>query len=252
MGACRGLQGPAVPLFELMVEGQCMVRLKADLHTHTADDPYDDVGYSSEMLIDAAAQLNVEVLAFACHRKLVVYPRLTEYARRRGIVLVPAVELLVEGKHVVALNPDSSQAAATTFDQLRALGRRNAAFLAPHPFYLENSCLGRRLIENIDLFDAIEYCTLYYYGINPNRRAVRVAKRHGLPMLGTSDLHAWPYVGKTFSWLDCEDKSVEGVVDAIRRGRVAVETRPQGFKQNARMLRSFVHEKLRILAGLRE
>lgn len=229
-----------------------MMRLKADLHTHTADDPYDDVEYSSEMLIDRAAELNIEVLAIACHRKLVMHPRLLEYARRRGILLVPAVELLVEGKHVVALNPDASQAVATTFEQLRALGRRGAAFLAPHPFYLENSCLGKRLVEHIDLFDAIEYCTLYSHGVNPNRRAVRIARRHGLPMLGTSDVHSWPYVDNTYSWLEVEEKSVEGVVDAIRCGRVTVATRPQGFKQNVRMLRSFVHEKLRILAGLRE
>ncbi len=229
-----------------------MIRLKADLHTHTADDPYDDVRYSSEMLVDAVAQLNVQVLAIACHRKVVEFPRLTEYARRRDVLLVPAVELLVEGRHVVALNPDAEQAAARTFAQLRALGRRNAAFVAPHPFYLENSCLGRDLVANIDLFDAIEYCTLYYHGVNPNRRAVKVARQHGLPMVGTSDIHMWPYVGLTFSWLEVEEKSVEGVIEAIREGRVTVQTRPQSFGQNARMLRSFVHEKLRMMAGLRE
>lgn len=229
-----------------------MIRLKADLHTHSADDPYDNIQYSSEMLVDAVAQLNVQVLALACHRTLIYYPRLARYARYKGVLLVPAIELLVEGKHVVVLNPDEEQAAATTFAELRALGRRNAVILAPHPFYAHKSCLGRLLAGNVDLFDAIEYCSLYYYGVNPNRKAVKVARRYGLPMIGTSDVHTAPYRASTFSWIEVEEASVEGVIDAIRQGRVTVETRPQSLMQNARMFRSFAHEQLRIWAGLRD
>ena len=40
-----------------------MRRLKADLHTHTAEDPRDGIDYSAEMLIEAAAKFNVDVLA---------------------------------------------------------------------------------------------------------------------------------------------------------------------------------------------
>ena len=203
-----------------------MRRLKADFHTHAADDTKDRLNYSAEMLIEAAAQLKFDILAITCHEQVVSTLRLERYAAARGILLIPAVELLVEGKHVVMLNPDAEQAGATTFAQLRKLGKRKAVLLAPHPFYPAKACLHRALLDNIDLFDAIEYCSVYFRGINPNRRGVKLARQRGLPLLGTSDTHVLPYKPLTFSWVEAEELSVEAVIDAIRAGHVRLETRP--------------------------
>jgi len=227
-------------------------KLKADLHAHSGDDPSDPIAYSSEMLIDAAARLHVNVLALACHHKRVHNARLAEYALRRGVLLVPAAELDIDHRHVVVLNPDDEQAAATTFDELRRLGRRDAAILAVHPFYPEKKCLGRKLLENIDVFDAIEYCSLYLYGLNPNRRAVRTAKRFGLPLVGTSDAHTMPYRDCTCAWIEADDFSVGGVIRAIRAGRVALETRPRPLGETLVSGFFFAREKLRISLGLRD
>lgn len=201
-----------------------MQRLKADLHVHCADDAVDLLKYSAEMLIDAAAKLNVNVLAITGHESVPYSDRFATYARERGVLLIPAIEALIEGKHVVILNPDADQAAARTFDAVRILGRRNAAFLAPHPYYPIRTSLGRALIDNIDVFDAIECCALYFWGVNPNRKAERVAKRFGLPMLGTTDSHSLPYQVNTFSWVEAEP-TVDGIVQAIRDGRVQCVTR---------------------------
>lgn len=212
-----------------------MLRLKADLHTHTADDPKDRVRYSAETLIDAAAQLNVNVLGIACHERLAHTRRLAAYASRRGILLVPGIELLVEGRHVVVLNPDEAQAAATTYAELQRLGSRDGVILAPHPFYPDPACLRGQLLKHIDLFDAIEYACVYVPGLNPNRKAAAVAERYGLPLIGTSDTHALPYCDSTFTWIEAEERSVAAVVDAIRHGRVEVQTRLRPFGQLAIM-----------------
>jgi len=203
-----------------------LIRLKADLHVHTADDRFDRLGYSSEMLIDIVAQLNLDVLAIACHGRVVYTARLAEYARRRGVLLIPAIENLIDGKHVVLINPDREQAAATTFDALRALGRRNAVILAPHPFYPSKACLRGALIAHMDLFDAIEHSCFYHYAYNPNRKAIKVANQYGRPLLGTSDTHILPYCGSTFSWIEAEEAGIEAVIEAIRAGRVELETAP--------------------------
>ena len=205
-----------------------MARLKADFHSHSSDDPYDDIDYTSEMLIDAVAEKGFDVLALACHATVVYDAYLAAYARERGVLLVPALEAEIEGRHVVLLNPDRDQAQAATFAQLRALGRRNSAVIAPHPFFPSAKSLNRKLHENIDLFDAIEYCNYYLPGLNLNRRAVRCAKEHGLPMVGTSDSHVFPYSARTFTWVDAE-RSVASVIEAIRCGRVQVQTRPQSL-----------------------
>lgn len=210
-------------------------RLKADFHCHTSDDPHDEIFYSSEMLIDALAALEFSVLAIACHDALVYTEALAAYARRRGILLIPAIESTIEGKHILLLNPDAEQARARTFEELRRLGRRDAAIVAPHPYYPIPTALGAALESHIDLFDAIEYCSLYQRGINPNRRARRVARRHGLPMLGSSDCHALPYSDSTFTWVASEP-AVPAVINAIRDGRVEVATRPRPWRYVAQML----------------
>jgi predicted metal-dependent phosphoesterase TrpH len=205
-----------------------MARLKADLHVHASDDPYDDIAYSAETLIEAAAKLNVDVLAFACHERLVCGPRLSAYAEQRGVLLIPAVELLVKGKHVVVLNPDASQAKVRTFERLRATRNPGSVVLAPHPYYPGRGCLRGELERHIDLFDAIEWCSLYLPGINPNRRAAALAREHGLPLIGTSDTHFLPYVDSTFTWIEVEDRdhgpTVESVIRAVQAGRVTVRT----------------------------
>jgi hypothetical protein len=221
-----------------------MQRLKADFHTHSGDDPRDDIEYSSETLIDSVAQCGVDVLAITCHEANVYTERLARYAAARNVLLIPGMEMLIEGVHVVCLNPDSEQEQARTFDDLRALGRRDAVFIAPHAFFPIDSALKEKLIEHIDLFDAVEYCTMYCTGINFNRRAEQVAQRFDLPMVGTSDTHVMPYADSTISWIEAE-RSVDGVLDALRSGRVEVETRPRPPMHIANMMYYTAHGMVR-------
>ena len=216
-----------------------MERLKADFHTHTCDDPLDVILHSSEMLIDAVAAKQVSVLAITCHERFVFNEYLSDYAGERGVVLVPGIEATLDGRHVLILNPDSQQAAATTFDELRRLGKRDAAVIAPHPYYPVGASLLSDLKRNIDLFDAIEHCcfylpgSMYVPGLNPNWQARRVARKHRLPVVGTSDTHMLPYVDSTFTWIEA-DRNVPSIIHAIREGRVSVETRPRPLREIAK------------------
>ena len=205
-----------------------MGRLKADLHTHTGDDPQDGLGYSVEMLIEAAARLEYQVLAVSCHRSRVFSERLAEYAQQRGVLLMPAIELTIEKKHVVVLNPSEAQCRAKSFAELRAARNPDAVVIAPHPYYPSTTSLHRFLDQNIGLFDAIEYCSLHIAGVNLNRRAVRMAQRHGLPLVGTSDAHCPQDLGKTYSIIEAEP-TIRSVIQALRAGHVEVVTQPVSF-----------------------
>lgn len=227
------------------------MRLKADLHSHCADDPCDDIRYSAEMLIDAVAALGVEVLAITCHRRRVWNGRLDQYARQRNVLLVPGAELFVEQRHVVALNPDDAHLAVATFAELRSVGRRDAVFFAPHIFY-GGASLGKKFADNADMFDAVEHCSLWLRGINPNRRAVALAKQLGLPLVGTSDTHALPYSDSTFTYLDVEQPTITGVLEAIRQGRVTCVTRPRPLGQVFAMAKTVMMESKRALFGERD
>jgi predicted metal-dependent phosphoesterase TrpH len=221
-----------------------MQRLKADLHTHTADDPHDCIHYTTEELIDAAAAAGVHVLAVTCHNARVYSKESADYAKARGVLLIPGVEQDIEGRHVLILNPEEQHLLVRTFSELRRIGKGNAVFIAPHPFYPIGCSLRRKFVENADLFDAVEYAAFYQVGCNFNRKAVRAARELGLPMVGNSDTHLLPYCDSTYSWIDAEP-DIDAVLDAIRQGRTEVVTRP-------RPLRAFLSMLFYSIRGLME
>src|SRR4029079_874139 len=59
----------------------------------------------------------------------------------------------------------------------------------PHPFYVLGGSIGKRSIDEIDCFDAIELCHFHKGLFNPNRRAMQVAEQFGKPLIATSDAH---------------------------------------------------------------
>ena len=221
-----------------------MKYLKADFHTHSSDDPRDEIAYSAESLIDAAAAKGIEVLALTCHGARIYDPYLAEYARHRGILLIPGIEANINGCHVLILNPDEEQARASTYEDLRRLGPRNAAIIAPHPFYPAGSAVQQDLIRNADVFHAVEISGFYFLGVNFNRKAERVARKLNLPLVGNSDTHVLPYVDNVHTRILAEP-AIESVIEALRSGRVEVVAAPRPLRDVANMMRFAVEQFVR-------
>jgi len=200
--------------------------LKVELHSHTSDDPVDRVPYSSPELIDRAAALGYHALAVTLHdRQLDVRP-LAPYAAERGIVLIPGIERTIGGKHVLLLNFSRAAEDVRSFDDLARLKRREAGLVvAPHPYFPAAHSLFGRLTRHADLFDAVEYNAMYTATLNFNLPAVRWAQARGKPMVGNGDVHRFAQFGTTYSLVEAE-ADADAICQAIRAGRVRVETRP--------------------------
>ena len=202
---------PAVPSHPDPATGaeSSLTWIKADFHLHTAEDPYDDVDYTALELLELAHAKGFGALAVTLHRHVFCDERVFERARKLGILMIPAAELRVEEADVVVLNITPEEAAnIRTFDDLRELraARGDSIFIfAPHPYYIMGGSIGQRAEEHIDCFDAIEFCHLHVPLLNPNRRAARVAKAHGKPLLATSDSHRRAFFGRNFSLLGVDD-----------------------------------------------
>ncbi|MGH7320687.1 MAG: PHP-associated domain-containing protein [Candidatus Rokuibacteriota bacterium] len=207
--------------------------LKADLHLHTRErEPV--ITYDARALIDRAAREAFRVLSITNHDTLTFGEDLAAYARERDILLIPGVEATIEGKHVLLYNLDVDPRQIRTFADLRRLRRPEWLVVAAHPFYPSYFCLRERLLAEIDLFDAIEFSHFYTSRIDFNRRAVRVAREVGLPLVGTSDSHLAAQFGTTYSVIDGEP-SVAAILSAIRKGRVSVVSRPLTLGQTIRI-----------------
>lgn len=223
--------------------------IKVELHTHTADDPVDVIPHSTHQLIDRAAELGYGALAVTLHEHQLDVRPYAEYARQRGITLIPGVERTIEGKHILLLNFSPASMTVLTFaDLARLRAREPGLVVAPHPYFGTSTCVGRLLDAHAELFDAVEYHGMFTRLVNFNRRAVQWSKKHGKPMVGNADVHRVEQLGTTYSLVDAPNNA-DAICDAIRRGRVRVEATPLSVHMAARVLTGMFTSDLRGIFG---
>jgi predicted metal-dependent phosphoesterase TrpH len=214
--------------------------LKVELHAHTADDPVDRIPYATTDLIDRAAALEYGALAITLHERQLDLRPFEAHAAERGIVLIRGIERTIEGRHVLLLNFSRASEHVNTFQDLARLkSLERGLVVAPHPFFPAPSCLRGDLERHGDLFDAVERNAMFMRGIDFNARAEAWAARHGKPVVGNGDVHRLAQLGTTFSLVDAPPDA-SAICEAIRAGRVRVESRPLSWIEVARVLGAMV------------
>jgi hypothetical protein len=208
--------------------------IKLDLHIHTLDDPLDALDYSAHELLERARSLGFRVLAITLHDAVFDRAEVFSDAASMGILLIPAAEMRLEGADVILLNVNADEVKnLRTFDDLEKLRARRGPSLftiAPHPFYVLGGSIGEKLAERIDCFDAIELCHFWIRLINPNRRAVEMAKRFQKPLIATSDAHQLHAFGSNYTSIPRPaELTVANVLEALRRGPLRLTNPPCSF-----------------------
>jgi predicted metal-dependent phosphoesterase TrpH len=197
--------------------------IKIDLHIHTLEDPKDAVDYSAHQLLERARALGFRVLAITLHDAVFDRPEVFADAAAMGILLIPAAEMRLHGADAIVLNVTAEEMAELkSFDDLRRLRAQRGSSIftiAPHPFYMFGGSIGSRLFEEIDCFDAIEFCHFHMGVFNPNRRAKKVASRFGKPLIATSDAHRLHAFGRHYTSIPMPSAlTAENVFAALRSG----------------------------------
>jgi len=217
--------------------------LKADLHLHTAEDPLDRVRYTAKELISKAADQDFDVISITNHHQMTFNHDLLSYAQERGVLLIPGVEMTIQRRHVLVLNPPPYKM-CSDFLSLSKLRRPETLIVAPHPYFPGSYSLNGHLLKHLNLFDALEYCHFYSSMINFNQRALEVCQSLGLPLVGNSDAHFLSQMGTTYSLIYAE-KNLESIFAAIRGNRVEVVTRPLKHLEMGSIANRFLRMKLR-------
>jgi len=217
--------------------------LKADLHLHTAEDPLDRVRYTAKELISKAADEGFDVISITNHHQMTFNQDLFSHAQEKGILLIPGVELTIQRRHVLVLNPPPHKK-CLDFPSLSRLRRPETLIIAPHPYYPGRYSLNGYLLEHIELFDALEFCHFYSQMINFNLRAVEVSHSFGLPLIGNSDAHFFSQLGSTYSLVYAE-KNLESVFEAIRQNKLKIVSRPLKHFEMGSIANRFLRMKIR-------
>ena len=217
--------------------------LKADLHLHTAEDPLDRVQYTAKELLSKAADEGFDVISITNHHQMTFNQDLLYYARERNILLIPGVEMTIQRRHVLVLNPPPHRMCSDFFS-LSKLRRPETLIIAPHPYFPGIYSLNGYLLKHLNLFDALEYCHFYSPKINFNQRAIEVSQAFGFPLVGNSDAHFLSQLGTTYSLIYAE-KNLEAVFAAIRLNKIKVASRPLKPLEMGSIARRFLRMKLR-------
>jgi len=231
--------------------------LKADLHLHTGEDAmHPEITYSSKELIDYAADLGFKVLSITNHN-IVHYNRdLASYAKKKGILLIPGVELKVDHSHVLIHNIKQEDIAGVkTFKDLEILRKRkpHAMITAAHPYYPLITSMGYKLLYYMHLFDAIEYCHFYLKFFNtPNKRAARTAHKFHKPLVGTSDAHHLWRLNTTYTLINAKQKT-KSVIENIKKGNIALISKHLSLRYYIKVALSVFYSGIyRKIYGIRE
>lgn len=205
--------------------------LKANLHMHTKDDPKDHLEYSTYNIVDHAYELGFNVLSLTCHQTFVYKKEYTEYAKRKGILLIPGIELLVEKKHIVVLNCDKESEKVKTFEDLKKykIQRPQIFILAPHPFVFSKKSLGDKLIKNIDIFDAVEESIYSNDIFNFNKKAIDVARKYNKPIIATSDTHQLKDLKRGYVLINTKNKIIPDILLALKKRDFEKRINPMGL-----------------------
>ena len=217
--------------------------LKADLHLHTAEDPLDRVRYTAKELISKAADEGFDVISITNHHRMTFNQDLFSHAQGMGILLIPGIEMTIQRRHVLVLNPPPYKMCADFFS-LSKLRRPDTLIIAPHPYFPGTYSLNGYLLKHLNLFDALEYCHFYSQMINFNQRAVEVSQSFGFPLIGNSDAHFLSQLGATYSLIYAE-KNLAAVFAAIRQNKVKVVSRPLKYLEMGLIANGFLRMKLR-------
>jgi len=169
-------------------------------------------------LVDEAKKLGYDVLSITSHRKVIFTKELKEYAQRKGILLIPGIEFEINKKHILGINVDKEIEEIKTFEELETYKstHKNCLIIAPHPFFPGRTTLKKDLIENIKLFDAIEYSFCYTSTKNFNKKAISIAKESNLPMISTADCHDLKDLDISYSLIRSQKNTIE-IIDTIKK-----------------------------------
>ena len=233
------------------------MKVKASLHLHSHEDIGDSqlVDYSLFELIDRLAALGFKVAASTCHDQGVCQSEHIAYAKQKGLLLIPGVEIEIDGRrHLLILNGGPDAEAVATFDELKIfrVTHPEAFVIAPHPNHGKSSTLTLKRIRRYrDLIDAVEHSWFYSSFWNPNLKTERLCVELRLPFIATSDAHTMDYIDVDFAVIDTDDLTIESVFRAIRSGKFENFTRPKKFSQLAGFMALMYYVKIRERLGFK-
>jgi hypothetical protein len=193
--------------------------LKFDLHIHTnfSPDAYDTV----ERIIKRAKRVGLDGLAITDHNTIEGAKKAVRYVKENSIdlVVIPGVEVLTSRGHLIALGVEKNIPTGLPAEEMVEICREmGCTIVVPHPFHPFRHSMGD--INGLEV-DAIETFNSRYITGHSNKKAMRYAQLHDIPVVAGSDAHVAEAVGYGITEIDA-DPNVHSVLKGIREGHTRI------------------------------
>jgi hypothetical protein len=198
--------------------------MKFDLHVHSCYSK--DSNASLHDILEHAARNGLDGFAICDHDRIEGGIACSRRAQEIGsdMIVIPGVEVSSSKGHVLVLGVrELIEPGLSPEETIERARQQGAVVIIPHPFKMTSHGIG--YIEGLDA-DAIEVLNSRCVTDGPNNKARKAAQELGFPMVGGSDSHEAEMVGRSYTEIDAQLRTVESVLDAIRKGN----TRPGGGK----------------------
>lgn len=198
--------------------------MKFDLHVHSCYSK--DSNASLDDILEYAARNGLDGFAICDHDRIEGGIACSKRAQEidSDMIVIPGVEVSSSKGHILVLGVrDTIEPGLSPEETIKRARQQGAVVIIPHPFKLTSHGIG--YIEGLDA-DAVEVLNSRCITDGPNNKARKASMELGFPMVGGSDSHEPEMVGRSYTEIDVQSKTVEDVLDAIREGK----TRPGGNK----------------------
>ena len=198
------------------------MRLRIDLHVHTRD------SLDSHISLDDAARRcreeDLDGFAVTNHDFFSDIP--SSWLKKTDLVILRGMEVSARGAHILALDINEEvEMGLGIRETVEKNHEQGGLAIIAHPYSVLRTWVNRREIEAAG-FDLVEVANAYQFPYGwMLERNTRLAQELGLPQTGGSDAHIPRTVGRAYTVLEVDERSDEGVLEALRKGKTRAEGR---------------------------
>lgn len=180
-----------------------------------------------EEMILYAKQTGIHALAITDHDTLEGNLKTQSFAKKQGIILIPAAELSTTRGHVVALGIQELpklkiEKCFEFYEALDSIRSQGGIAVAAHPYDAKNEGVGS-LCLNCDAIEVFNALNIEHIS---NWKAAWVAKQHGFKGLtSASDAHWHRMIGHGVTEVHTDSDEISSILKNIRKGNTTLHTR---------------------------
>ncbi|WP_248516591.1 PHP domain-containing protein [Salinarchaeum laminariae] len=219
--------------------------LSCELHTHSelSHDGRDPV----DLLVEQADAVGLDALAVTDHDEIEASVEAAELATERGMIGIPGLEVTSRAGHILGLGVDRRIEPGLPYENtLNRIRDAGGIAVIPHPFQeSRHGVMANITRDQLAMADAIEVYNSRLFTGRANRQARHFAQENGLPMTAGSDAHISEMVGQARTLIDAKERTLQGVLDAIRAGDTKIDGKRTPWRISLRQFAGGVTRRIR-------